>query len=278
MLGQHPQLYGLLEVNLFAANTLRGLVRLFRILRPTSLNGLLRTIAQLEYGVQTEDTINFAWDWLNQRLNWSTQRMFYHIAEAVAPRRCVEKSPLTVMRPIFLQRMQRCFPDAHYLHLTRHPRPTCISIQQLVADTDAKKGRDTHRAEQLDPERLWYQAHHNILEFERSLPPGQMMRVRGETLLSEADRYLPQIEEWLGIESNASTLEAMKHPERSPYACIGPANAPFGNDPNFLKQPHYQPRPITKASLDGPLELQGRRARQFFSEETRRIAGRLGYR
>ncbi|HRY15564.1 MAG TPA: sulfotransferase [Candidatus Competibacteraceae bacterium] len=275
MLGQHPQLYGLLEVNLLAGDTVGGVVKLFRRIRPTSLNGLLRTIAQLEYGAQTEDTVNAAWDWLHPRMNWSTRRMFEHIAAAVAPRRLIEKSPLNVMRPVFLQRMYRYFPQAYYLHLTRHPRPTCRSIQQMVEETDAKKG--TRRAEELDPEGLWRRAHENILDFERQLPPGQMMRIRGEDLLSDIDGYLPQIEAWLGIDSTPTTLEAMKHPECSPYACMGPSNAPFGSDPNYLKQPHYQPRPIAEARLDGLLEFRTPR-QEVFSEATRRIAQQLGYR
>jgi hypothetical protein len=45
----------------------------------------------------------------------------------------------------------------------------------------------------------------------------------------------------------------MKHPEESPFACFGPPNARFGNDPSFLKEPalrSYTPKP---QELESPL-------------------------
>ena len=51
------------------------------------------------------------------------------------------------------------------------------------------------------------------------------MRVRGEDLLGEPDTYLRKIAEWLGLRTDEEAIEAMKHPEQSPYACIGPENA-----------------------------------------------------
>lgn len=276
MLGQHPDLYGLPEVNLFATDTLRELVTLFRRVRPRSLNGLLRTIAQLEHGEQTEKSIDAAWEWLNRRLEWSTQEMFYHIVQRVPHQRCIDKSPMTVLRPKFLQRMQRYFPRAQYIHLTRHPRPTCLSIHRLLTENDTKTG--SHKAEETDPEQLWLQGHQNILSFERQIAPGQMIRIQGEVLLAEPERYLPQIERWLGITSSIGTLEEMKHPENSPYACIGPSNAPFGNDPNFLKKPFYVKQPIPKSQLAGTLDyLAPHEPERGFTLEAIALAKQLGY-
>ena len=61
------------------------------------------------------------------------------------------------------------------------------------------------------------------------------MRLRGEDLLSEPRIYVRQIAEWLGLRTDDEATEAMLHPENSPFACYGPANAKFGNDPNLLE-------------------------------------------
>src|SRR5262245_30909041 len=56
MLGQHPEMYGLPEVNLFVAETMaerRGLIAQ----PPWSEHGLLRAVAQLFGGEQTIQTI-----------------------------------------------------------------------------------------------------------------------------------------------------------------------------------------------------------------------------
>jgi hypothetical protein len=41
----------------------------------------------------------------------------------------------------------------------------------------------------------------------------------------------------LDIRTDEEAIEAMKHPERSPYACFGPVNARFGNNPGFQRAP-----------------------------------------
>ena len=94
----------------------------------------------------------------------------------------------------------------------------------------------------------------NILQFTATLPLGQTLRVRGEDILSEPDVYLPQIAEWLGIRTDSNAIEAMKHPEHSPYACVGPDAARGGNDPKFMRSPELRGGTMRKPSLDAFLE------------------------
>lgn len=274
MLGQHPQLYGLPEVNLATAERVSAMLGLFQTIRPASLHGLTRTIAELEFGAQTDETVARARAWIEARRDWTTAQMFRHIAARAAPRAIVEKSPTSVAFMKHLDRLLDAFPDARFLHLTRHPRPTCKSIHALIAATDAKKG--TNRADQTDSERLWTKMNGNAFAFIDRLPAGQGMRIRGEDLLSDPDTYFRQICDWLGIRSDAEALEAMKHPERSPFARIGPDSARFGNDPNYLNHPEFTQRPIPPSQLDGPLDWQENGA-VGFSMATRTLAQAMGY-
>jgi hypothetical protein len=95
-------------------------------------------------------------------------------------------------------------------------------------------GLPPHRSD-VDPQRGWYALHHNIGEFPQAVPAAQQLRVRGEDVLTDPDRELAAIAGWLGLQADAEALEAMKHPERSPYACFGPPGAPFGNDFFFFR-------------------------------------------
>lgn len=274
MLGQHPQLYGLPEVNLATADRVSGLLRMFTAIRPASLHGLIRTIAELEFGAQTDETVVEARRWIEARGSWTTAELFQHIAEYVAPRAIVEKSPTSVALPKHLERLLGAFPKARFLHLTRHPRPTCKSIHALIAATDSKKG--THRADNTDAEKLWRRMNFNACAFMDRLEIGQGMRIRGEDLLSDPDHYLRQICTWLGIRDDEDALAAMKHPERSVFARFGPDSARFGNDPNYLSHPEFTQRPIPPAHMDGPLDWRQDGAGGFLPE-TRQLALRLGY-
>ena len=45
----------------------------------------------------------------------------------------------------------------------------------------------------------------------------------------------------------------MKHPEHSPYACLGPKGAEYGNDRLFLEKPELRGGAVPLASLEGPV-------------------------
>jgi hypothetical protein len=72
------------------------------------------------------------------------------------------------------------------------------------------------------------------------LPFENVMRVHGEDLLNQPEVHLTRIVQWLRVRADAEAIEAMRHPERWPYAKRGPETARFGNDPKFLAQPQLR--------------------------------------
>jgi hypothetical protein len=272
MVGQHPDLYGLPELNLFLEDYV-GDLRRHHQRRPHSAHGLLRTLAELHDGEQNTDSIARAREWLERRGDWRTQQLFEYIIDLASPRMVIDKSPSTVMRPAYLQRAIDMVPEGNFLHLTRHPRSTGNSIINLVKRNDEWGGfADVGR---IDPEKIWLMNHGNINGLCETLPGGQCMRLRGEDFLAELDVFLPQLCEWLGIRMDAEAIAAMKHPENSPYACIGPEGAELGNDPDFLKNPVFRPGRVSEPSLEGELEWAPGR---HFSPETVKLAKEFGYR
>lgn len=271
MLGQHPQAYGLPEVNLFIADTVDELLQLHSR-RPHGIHGLLRALAQTHDGEQTEATIDDAAEWLQEREDWSTLDVFDHIIEAVAPRIAIDKSPRTVLRSEYLARACEFYPQARFLHVTRHPLTTGNSLVANVSKNAEWGG--TFSPERLKPEQIWIRAHQNIVELCERLPLGQCMRIKGEDLLSDPECYLPQIAEWLDLDSGADSINAMMHPERSPYACPGPPNASLGNDPDFLKAPALRKSTVTEPKLCEPVPWLNNDA---LSKPTLKLARQFGY-
>jgi hypothetical protein len=260
MLGCHPQMFGLAEINLFAAETMAEMQELYRA-RSRRQAGLLRSLAYLAFSEQTEETVEAARQWLLDNSDLTTAEVFRTIQAWLPDRILIDKSTFHVFRPGAMERMARHFPDAYYLHLTRHPGDTVKSIMQLrdklqqsirdgamAWEPGQGVGRDGVRADA--PDNLWLKPHLAILEFLQSVSEDRQMRLRGEDNLSEPRKYLRQIAEWLGVRTDDEAVEAMMHPENSPFACYGPPNAKYGNDPNFLESPQlrqytYTPRPLT---------------------------------
>jgi hypothetical protein len=75
------------------------------------------------------------------------------------------------------------------------------------------------------------------MEVLEGVSPERQVRLRVEDLLAAPDLYLKQIAELLKVSTHSQSIDAMKHPERSPFACYGPANASSGIDHDFLENP-----------------------------------------
>ena len=256
MIGEHPDLYGFPELHLFVGDTLDEVIEQERKNNSRHLAGppgLLRALAQLHDGLQTTGAVIRAISWVNEHRDWSTKKLLDHMLDAVAPRMGIEKSPVTAHKANYLERAYVYYPDAYYLHLTRHPIPVRASWKEFTENKASRRGKDGKR-ERIDRLIGWYHMHMNILRFTSTLPLGQTLRVKGEDILSEPDRYLPQLCEWLGIRTDAEAIERMKHPENSPYACVGPDVARGGNDPKFMRSPKLRSGRVKEPPLQPFLE------------------------
>jgi hypothetical protein len=304
MLGQHPQMHGLPETHLFADEMMdRWLQRSSRENYPMA-HGLLRAVAQLFYGGQTEDSVKRALGWLMRRTSSTSGMVFEELALQVSPAILVDKSPSMVYTLDAMRRVHRLFPQARFIHLVRHPRGHGYSVlkyrsalakpeyQSRERELEAGRVPDwlnnlasfpypPHGTEadselfDVDPQRGWYVLNRNIVEFLQSVPDSQWIRIRGEDLLTEPDRGLATIAEWLGLRDDREAIELMKHPESSPYACFGPPGARCGNDIFFLQDPVLHAGRAQKQSLEG--ELTWRRDGRGFLPEVKQLAQRLGY-
>jgi hypothetical protein len=99
----------------------------------------------------------------------------------------------------------------------------------------------------------------------------QFSFVRAEDLLSRPDDLLPQIVNWLGIRGDAEAIEAMKHPESSPFANEGPITARWANDPKFISSPRLH-KTILPSETRLPVEIGP------LAKPVAKLAETLGYR
>jgi|SRR5579885_1556043 len=276
MLGCHPEAFGLAEINLFAGDTVAEMQDLYDV-RPRLAHGLLRTISEIAFAEQTEESIETVRLWLRDNRGLSTIELFLTIQEWIGDKVLIDKSPLNVYFPESLQRIEKHMPDARFLHLTRHPGDTVksvLGVQQKLRGMESERSQIVPVRQRQAPKTYWLTPHLHILEFLESVPIDRQMRLRGEDLLSDPENYLRQIAEWLGIRTDAEAIGAMLHPEESPFSKYGPDNARLGNDPNFMEKPQlrpysYEPHPLTWTNADGE--------EQELDETVRAYAMMFGY-
>lgn len=287
ILGQHPQLYGLPELNLFMADTMTNFWRggdndgsRKSIYWPMMRHGLLRTVAQLYAGEQTIDSIAMAYRWIRVRADKTTDDVYRELATRTQPMQLVEKSPGYTRKPLYLKRLLDTFPNARFIHLLRHPRGQAESMFKLntgkmmllLLNSIDYSGQ----VPELDPQVFWYESNATIMRFLDRVPTENWIRIQGEDFITNLDAALGRTCGWLGISCMPGDLEAMKHPERSPFACVGPATARLGNDINFLLDACIRPARVSRHSLEGPLPW--RTDGKGFSPRVIDLATEFGYR
>ena len=156
------------------------------------------------------------------------------------------------------------FPRARFIHLVRHPKgqgesvikymkvreqygpiPPNHWLKFLAWSGGSNNGNDP------DPQMSWYRLNQSLLGFLNCVPQDQQKRIRAEDVLSDPAHALLPVLGWLSLRQDADALERMKHPEQSPYACIGPKGAEFGNDRLFLEKPELRPTNVNAQVLEG---------------------------
>jgi len=303
MLGQHPQMHGLPETHLFSDEVLERWLRRCSQETYRMAHGLLRAVAQLCFGEQSEDSVKLAAGWLKRRSSFTSGMIMEELARRAVPAILVDKSPSLVYSLDAMQRVYRFFPAARFIHLTRHPRGHGDSVLKYLrmltkpeyrpregsAEVDAvpewvrtlaafpfpSAAQDAVPELSEDPQCGWYVLNSNIVTFLKSIPPHQCTVVHGEDLLGEPDRGLRQVAAWLGLRTDPEAVEEMKHPERSPYARFGPPGARLGNDILFLENPCLHQVRGHSHTLEGPLSWRGDGA--GFLPEVKELAQALGY-
>ena len=271
MIGQHPQMYGLPELQLFCAETVLEWRDVCRRSSFPMADGLLRAIGEVFFGEQTDDSIAQAAEWLRQRSHFTTGLVLEEIIKALDPLILVEKSPGLVFRLDFLKRKHRMFPQARYIHLVRHPRSQAEAVMRILGPREkwstlpswlidlgtfphlSGEGVPRSHVADLDPQRAWYHCHTTILRFLRRIRPEHQLFLRGEDVLSNPRPALEQIAIWMNLSTAPCAIDQMLHPERSSFAHYGPPRARLGNDEFFLQDPLLKTERASACSLEGAL-------------------------
>src|SRR3954469_9509595 len=120
MLGQHPELYGFPELNLFECGTVAELLTIersssHRDVVPTYTAGLVRALGIVSGTADSTDAINGALEWLHGHGDWTMRQLLDYLLQQVYPKRGIAKSPRATLSPPSLQRAVTMYPDSVFL-------------------------------------------------------------------------------------------------------------------------------------------------------------------
>lgn len=243
ILGQHPGIMSVPELNLFVGDTVADWA-----VQPgynIFCDGLLRTVAQLEFGAQTEATVAEALAFLQARADWPVAQVFDLLRDRAAPEILLDQSPIYTQKPAFLKRVLEAYPNARFIHLLRNPVSWVNSIYKWQVGEQILEmfiEADIGLSRRPEPVEIWHAVHTGIDALFADLRPEQTLTVWGEDVVTKPAEATARILDWLGLEHTPELLLEMQHPERSIFAGWGPLGARGGNNPDFLTDPRLRTR------------------------------------
>jgi hypothetical protein len=249
LLSGHPDVFGFPEMLMFSEETV-GEVLESRIRRPgmpefgaqMRLNGVCRAIAEIHEGGQSEGAVARAGAWLRARGDWTTVRLMKYLLDAI--------DPLIGLETTTEEALRRCttgFPDARFIHLTRHPVTTQRSMREHWRFRYQNRRNEFWSAACAS---AWYLHHRYIMRELSTLPAEQWIRVRAEDLLREPEKSVPPIYDWLGLDYDDEIIANLAHTERWRFAGTGESGKLRGGDPKFMLDPRLRP-----VAEPGPVEF-----------------------
>jgi hypothetical protein len=279
MLGAHPVAIALPELRLFMADTVGELLEIFEVGGSGYADGLLRTVAVLEFGDDDDQHIVRAGHWLKRRADYRGGELLDYFAAQLAPRRLVTVDTETGWHPNSVDRLHQHCPDAQLLQIVNHPRPYCRTTATALAGRlfvapDYKDYAVTPPV--IDPQLAWLRIHCNLQRLVRMFPEVQARWLRIEDLHVAPEPILSALCAWLGWPAERRMLEAMQQPGSGRFCRHGPPLAPGGFDPEFLRAPDFERHLPLRETLDG--EIEWRSGGRQFDPELAEQARALGYR
>lgn len=276
-LAAHPQLCVIPETQLFCADDVGALLEIFEISQGTNADGLLRALAELELGEQSEVSVAAAQAWLLDRQDWPTARVLAHLAERAAPRRLVLPEIDAVLRVADLQRLQAGFPDAQIIQLVRHPWTQAAYLARWLDERlfVAPDFRDfSLMPAVIDPQIAWLRVNRNLETLLRPFYPSAWHRLRIETFedAATADEALLALYAALGLDAVVGAEDAVAWA----FAGYGPSSAPYGFEAELLEVLPPLPAAWGEERLEGALPW--RRDGLGFADEVLSSARAYGYR
>lgn len=197
----------------------------------------------------------------------STHDFYRVLQDWVAPRILVDKTPQYVLDRACLERAERVFDGALYVHLVRHPGAMVRSFERFHVHQVLFLKEHGFAARQLG-ELVWLLAHRNAAEFLRGIPAERQFRLRFEDLVSSPRGAMEALCGRFGLPFEEEMIEPYRNLDRKMTDGIYPQSTPMG-DTEFLARDRIDPA-AARSALGG--EPQG-----GLSELTWELAAAFGY-
>jgi amino acid adenylation domain-containing protein len=225
MLAGHPSLFAPPELELLSFNTLAERREELTGKYSFWLEGTIRALMEIK-GCGMEEARAVMEECEEQNLSVP---QFYGLLQAwIGNRRLVDKTPSYALDQQVLQRAERTFEGALYVHLLRHPYGMIRSFEEAKLEQVFFRHEHPFTRREL-AELIWLISQQNILNFLKDVPAERQHQLRFEELVNNPQETLEKLCAFLGLKFQPEMVEPYKHKEKRMTDGIHPLSRMLGD-------------------------------------------------
>ena len=225
MLAGHPLLFAPPELELLSFNTLAERREQLTGKYSFWLEGTIRALMEIK-GHGREEARALMEECEEQDLSVP---QFYGLLQAwIGNRRLVDKTPSYALDQQVLQRAERNFEGALYVHLLRHPYGMIRSFEEAKLEQVFFRHEHSFTRREL-AELIWLISQQNILEFLKDVPAERQYQLKFEELVNSPREALERLCAFLGLEFQPEMVEPYRHKEKRMTDGIHPLSQMLGD-------------------------------------------------
>jgi len=264
MLSGHPDLFAASELQLLSFNTLRERTSAYSGKYKLWLEGTIRMIMELR-NCNAEEAMKLMDEY--EEKDYST-KMFYAVLQNwIGKKILVDKSPSYALDINTLQKAERDFNQARFIHIVRHPYAMVNSFTNYHMDQVLYLKKQPFSPKQL-AELVWLVSHKNIMDFFETIPKDRQCNLRFEDLVTEPQITMEKLCDALQIQFHPSLIKPYDRLEEKMTNGIFDESKPMG-DTHFLEHRKINPKVADS--------WKGVQNDDFLSDMTWDLAEALGY-
>ena len=196
MLGGNPSLFAPPELELLGFTTLEERRRELTGRFSFWLEGTIRAVMQIK-GCDLEEARKVIEQCEDDGL--TTQEFYAQMQGWLEGKKLVDKTPSYALDMATLRRAEKYFDNALYINLLRHPCGMIKSFENAKLEQVFFRYKHDYTSREI-AEIIWVISQQNILKFLDEIPQHRQLSVRFEDLVTEPEKILAGLCEFLGIE------------------------------------------------------------------------------
>ena len=236
MLAGHPDLFAANELQLLGFHTLKDRRNAYSGKYSLWLEGLLRAVMELKNCDANEAKALIR---QYEEKDYTTQQFYALLQSWIGDKILVDKSPSYALDPAILEKAEREFDNAIFIHLVRHPYAMVTSLEKYHLDQVLYLKEHPYTAREVG-ELIWLKSHQNISKFLQKIPQHRQFRIIYEDLVTQAEKVMDALCDAIGLPFHPNLLNPYANLEHKMMDGIYQNSRSMG-DTNLLQQKTINP-------------------------------------